>query len=94
MKRLNQALLALFLACGVNAEAHGMAETTQFICHGTVMANISSVGPDQCLDGLDDASQAQDTTEVVVWVNEEGDPIRTETNRVAATPAFQETVSR
>lgn len=94
MKHLNEALLALFLACGVYAETQGMAETSQFICYGPVMANISSVGPHQCLDGLDGASQAQATTEVVVWLNEEGNPIRTETNRIAATPAFQETVSR
>lgn len=61
--------------------------------HRSVVTNIS-VGPDDCLDPLDGASQAEPATEVVVWVNEDGDLIRTETNRVAATPAPQENVGR
>lgn len=53
-----------------------------------------SVGSKRCLGELDGASQAQSASEVVVWVNEDGDLIRTETNRAAATTAPQENVSR
>ncbi|KAJ5168045.1 Glycoside hydrolase superfamily [Penicillium canariense] len=48
--------------------------------------------PDHCLAALNGASQAQSEAEVVVWVNEDGDLISTETTRVAATAAPQETV--
>jgi hypothetical protein len=92
MKRLNQALLALFLACGVYAEGEGMAETSHFISYGPVVANIY-IGP-HSLGELDGAPRAQATTEVVVSVNEDGDTIRTKTNRVTAAPTLQETVSR
>ncbi|KAJ5570537.1 Glycoside hydrolase superfamily [Penicillium hispanicum] len=70
MKYLSLAGLALFLACGVQAE---------------------SQGPGHCSGDLDDASQAQSVTEVVVWVNENGDRLGTETNHhaAAATPAPQ-----
>jgi hypothetical protein len=52
------------------------------------------VGANHGLGGLDGASQAQSTAEVVVWVNENGDVIRTETNGLVATPTPQENVSR
>jgi hypothetical protein len=92
MKRLNQALLALLLACGVYAEAQGKTDNRRPVAR-PVVADIS-VGLKHCLGEQDGASQAQSATEVVVWVNEDGDLIRTETNRVAATPALQENVSR
>lgn len=92
MRRLSQALLALLFACSVHAEARGKRGTSQFLSHRPV-ADLS-VGPGRCFGPLDGASQPQSASEVVVWVNEDGDTIRTETNRVTATPMLQENVSR
>ncbi|KAJ5679697.1 hypothetical protein N7462_007941 [Penicillium macrosclerotiorum] len=67
MRRLAQALVALFVACGAHAEFQG---------------------PDHCLGELHDSSQARSVAEVVVWVNEDGDLLSTETTHATVTPAL------
>ncbi|KAJ5729950.1 uncharacterized protein N7483_004458 [Penicillium malachiteum] len=47
------------------------------------MAHAAIQDPNHCLANLDDASTAR-VSEVVVWVDENGDPIHTETNHVPA----------
>lgn len=67
MKRLNEALIGLLLACGVCAEA----------------------GVDRQVRG--NVAQPPHTKEVVVWVNEKGERISTETHYVPAlTSALQD----
>lgn len=73
MKRLNQALLAIFLACGVYAESQGKSND-QLRC---MKSADSCVAQDGCLETVI-------PLEVVVYVKN-GVPIRTETNRIAAT---------
>lgn len=51
------------------------------------------IGPNKCLD-LDGSSQSQASAEVVVWVNEDGDTIRTETNHLPATSELHPNVRR
>lgn len=81
MKRLNQALLAIFLACGVYAESQGEYFRNR---HRMEIAN-SGVAPDECPQTI--------PLEVVVWVNENGIPISTQTDRMTATSTLQEHVS-
>lgn len=91
MKRLSQALLAFVLATGIYAESQG-----KFIYRldsSWLSKTNEKKDPNQCL-GLDGPSEAHTTAEVVVWVNEDGHTIRTETNHLPATSELHEKVSR
>lgn len=87
MKRLSQALLAFALAAGIHAEVQGMSSNS------TWLSKVNEkTDPNQCLD-LNGLLQTHTPSEVVVWVNEDGDTIRTETSLLPAATELQSNVS-